>query len=56
MSGPQLLGLFGAVATTGDPATRVLKPAGGITLPDGGAGLVVSEAEKQRAVARFERG
>ena len=31
----------------------MLKPSGGVTLPDGGAGLTVDEAEKQRAVARF---
>ena len=40
----------------GSAKARVLQPSGGITLPDGGAGLLVSEAEKQRAVARFLRG
>jgi len=55
MAGPSLLGLFGSVATGGSPTTRVLKPSGVTTLPDGGAGLEVSEAEKQAEVARFLR-
>src|SRR4051812_13978011 len=56
MSGPTLLGLFGAMALKGSPPTRILKPSGGIRLPDGGAGLEVSEAEKQAEVRRFLRG
>jgi LCP family protein required for cell wall assembly len=56
MGGPTLLGLFGAVATGGNPPTRVLKPNGGERLPDGGAGLVVSEEEKRAEVARFLNG
>jgi LCP family protein required for cell wall assembly len=56
MSGPTLLGLFGALAISGTPPTRVLKPSGTITLPDGESGLTVSEAEKRAAVARFEAG
>jgi LCP family protein required for cell wall assembly len=56
MAGPSLLGLFGAIATGGTPKTRVLKPSGGVTLPDGGAGLLVDDAEKQREVRRFLRG
>jgi len=56
MAGPSLLGLFGAVATSGTAKSRVLKPSGAETLPDGGAGLVVSDEEKQRAVRRFLRG
>ena len=35
MSGPTLLGLFGALAISGTPPTRVLKPTGQTTLPDG---------------------
>jgi hypothetical protein len=31
----------------------VLKPSGGVTLPDGGAGLIVSDAEKQADVRGF---
>jgi LCP family protein required for cell wall assembly len=56
MSGPTLLGLFGALATGGTPPTHILKPDGPETAPDGGAGLHVSDAEKQRDVARFLRG
>lgn len=56
MSGPTLLGLFGALATSGSPTPRILKPSSDTTLPDGGRGLVVSEAEKRRAVRRFLRG
>jgi LCP family protein required for cell wall assembly len=56
MGGPTLLGLFGALATTSSPPTEVLVPSGTTTLPDGGEGLVVSEAEKRAAVARFMAG
>jgi LCP family protein required for cell wall assembly len=56
MAGPSLLGLFGAVATSGSPGTRVLRPDGAVTLPDGGAGLSVSDAERQREVRRFLKG
>jgi LCP family protein required for cell wall assembly len=56
MSGPTLLGLFGALATSGSPSPRVLKPDGAETAPDGGAGLHVSDAEKQREVQRFLKG
>jgi LCP family protein required for cell wall assembly len=56
MSGPTLLGLFGALATSGSPPTRILKPDGPETAPDGGAGLHVSDAEKARDVAAFLKG
>jgi LCP family protein required for cell wall assembly len=56
MSGPSLLGLFGALAISGTPPTRVLKPSGTITLPDGEQGLTVSEEERRAAVARFLSG
>jgi LCP family protein required for cell wall assembly len=56
MSGPTLLGVFAAVATSGTAPTRVLEPSGAITLPDGGAGLVVSDQERRRAVHRFLSG
>ncbi|MDX6732037.1 MAG: hypothetical protein QOC54_1985 [Baekduia sp.] len=56
MSGPTLLGLFGALATSGSPPTRILKPSGVETTPGGGAGLRVSDAEKARDVARFLKG
>jgi LCP family protein required for cell wall assembly len=56
MSGPTLLGLFGGLAVSGTPPTRVLKPSGAVTLPDGGDGLTVSEAERRAAAARFLAG
>jgi LCP family protein required for cell wall assembly len=56
MSGPTLLGLFGALAVSGTPPTHVLRPDGAITLPDGESGLQVSEAERRAAVARFLAG
>jgi anionic cell wall polymer biosynthesis LytR-Cps2A-Psr (LCP) family protein len=56
MSGPTLLGLFGALTIGGTPPTRVLKPSGTITLPDGEEGLTVSEGERRAAVARFLSG
>lgn len=56
MSGPTLIGLFGALAVSGTPPTRVLKPDGAVTLPDGESGLSVSEAEKRAAVAQFMSG
>lgn len=56
MSGPELLELFGGLAIGGTPPTRVLEPSGKVTLPEGGEGLSVSEAEKRAAVARFMAG
>jgi LCP family protein required for cell wall assembly len=56
MSGPELLGLFGSLAISGTPPTRVLKPSGAVTLPGGGEGLTVSEAERRAAVAQFLAG
>ena len=56
MSGPTLLSLFGALATSGTPPTRILAPSGTVTLPDGEVGLSVSESERRAAAARFEAG
>jgi LCP family protein required for cell wall assembly len=56
MSGPTLLGLFGALAASGTPSTRLLRPSGSVTLPDGEVGLSVSESERQAAAARFLAG
>jgi LCP family protein required for cell wall assembly len=56
MSGPTLLGLFAALATSGSPAPRILRPSSDVTLPDGGSGLSVSDAERRRAVRRFLHG
>jgi LCP family protein required for cell wall assembly len=53
MAGPTLLGLFGAMAIGGSPPTRILRPSGNITLPNGGSGLVVSDSERRREVQRF---
>jgi LCP family protein required for cell wall assembly len=55
MSGPTLLGLVGAELSAGTAKQNVLKPTGTVTLPDGGAGLTVDDASKQRAVDRFLR-
>jgi len=56
MSGPTLLGLFAALAISGTPPTRVLKPTGAITLPSGEDGLTVSESARRAAVAQFMSG
>ena len=56
MAGPTLLGVVGASLTGGQQKERVLQPSGGVTLPDGGAGLTVNDAEKQAEVERFLRG
>lgn len=55
MGGPTLLGLFAGLATSGTPPTRILRPNGVETLPDGGAALTVSAARKRAAARRFER-
>ncbi len=56
MSGPTLLSLFGSLAVSGTPPTRVLEPSGTLTLPDGEQGLTVSEGERRAAVAQFMAG
>ena len=56
MAGPTLLGVVGASLTGGSATQLVLKPSGAIRLPDGGAGLVVSDEEKQRETERFLAG
>lgn len=56
MSGPNLLALFGGLAIGGGEHSRVLKPTGAETLPDGGSGLTVSDAAKRAAVRRFLKG
>jgi LCP family protein required for cell wall assembly len=56
MAGPTLLGVAGAALTGGSGAQLVLKPSSAVTLPDGGAALVVSDAEKQRETERFLAG
>jgi LCP family protein required for cell wall assembly len=56
MSGPTLLGLFGALAIGGTPPTRILHPSGSVTLPDWEVGLSVSESERRAAATRFLAG
>jgi LCP family protein required for cell wall assembly len=56
MAGPSLLGLVGAELLGGGSKAAVLRPSGGVTLPDGGAGLTVDDATKRAAVARFLKG
>jgi LCP family protein required for cell wall assembly len=56
MSGPTLLGLIGAELIGGSSKKYLLEPSGGTTLPDGGAGLTVDEATKQRTVEQFLEG
>ena len=56
MGGPTLLGLFGAMAYSGNAPTRVLRPTGVTTLPDGEAALTVTPARVHAAVRRFLKG
>jgi LCP family protein required for cell wall assembly len=56
MSGPTLLALFGGLAISGTPPTKILKPTGATTLPDGEDGLTITESAKQAAVAEFMSG
>lgn len=56
MSGPTLLAVFASLAVGGTPPTRVLRPSGTVTLPDGEVGLSVGEAERRAAAARFLAG
>jgi LCP family protein required for cell wall assembly len=56
MSGPELLGMFAALAATGSPPTRVLLPTGEITLPSGEEGLTISAAARRADVAQFMAG
>jgi hypothetical protein len=56
MSGPTLLGMFGALGISGSPPTRVLRPSGTATTAGGGSGLVISASERQAEVKRFLAG
>jgi LCP family protein required for cell wall assembly len=56
MSGQSLLALFGGLALSGTPPTRILRPTGAVTLPEGAEGLTVSESSKRAAVATFMSG
>jgi LCP family protein required for cell wall assembly len=56
MGGPSLMAFATGMATSGNAQTRILRPSGVVTLPDGGAGLVVSPSEKHAEVQRFLKG
>ena len=56
MAGPTLLGVAMASITSGNSKPQVLEPSGGVTLPDGGAGLTVDDATKQAAVDKLLKG
>ena len=56
MSGTELLGMFAALAATGTPPTRVLRPTGQTILPSGEEGLTISEEARRADVARFMSG
>jgi LCP family protein required for cell wall assembly len=56
MSGSTLLGLIGAELLGGNGKKYVLTPSGSVTLPDGGAGLTVDDATRQRTVDEFMKG
>jgi LCP family protein required for cell wall assembly len=51
-----LAGLAATIATSGNAPTRILRPTGAVTLPDGGAGLTVTAVAKQRQVRQFLNG
>ena len=56
MGAAGLVGVMTAVAASGSPPPHVMKPTGATTSPGGGAGLVVDDVEKQRAVDQFMNG
>jgi LCP family protein required for cell wall assembly len=53
MAGPTLLGVATAIGLSGNAEPHVLRPNGGVVLPDGGDALVVSAARKRAAVRAF---
>jgi LCP family protein required for cell wall assembly len=56
MRGPSLLGLVGAELLGGGSHRQVLRPSGFTTLSDGESAVVVDDASKRAAVARFLKG
>jgi LCP family protein required for cell wall assembly len=56
MGGFSMLGLIGALATSGTPPTQVLTPSGVTRLPDGESALTVSPTTAQAAVQKFLKG
>jgi len=53
MGAAGLSGLMATIAVSGSGSSNILRPDGAVVLPDGGQALTVSEASKQRQVARF---
>ena len=53
MGAAGLLGLAATIGVSGSGSPAVLKPDGAVTLPDGGAGLTVSPAYRERQVQKF---
>ncbi len=53
MGAAGLSGLVATLATTGNGSPRILRPTGATTLSNGGAALTITDASKQRQVARF---
>jgi hypothetical protein len=56
MGGFSMLGLIGALGTSGTPPTRVLRPSGSTTLPDGESGLTVMSTAVHNAVNNLLNG
>jgi LCP family protein required for cell wall assembly len=56
MGGFSMLGLVGALATSGTPPTEVLRPSGVTTLPDGESALTVTRATELAAAQKFLHG
>ena len=56
MGGLGLLSLFAAAEVGGSAPTRILKPTGATTLPDGESALVASPSDVRQAVSRLMNG
>ena len=56
MGGFSMLGLIGALGTSGSPPTQVLRPSGVTTLPDGESALTVSPTTAAAAAQKFLKG
>ena len=53
MGAAGLTGLMATIAVSGSGSSSILRPDGAVVLPDGGAGLTVSEESRRRQVTRF---
>jgi len=56
MGAAGLSGVMASIAIGGNPTPLVMKPTGAVMLPNGGAGLTVSDQARQRTVDRFLAG